>query len=772
MASEAEIILPIGTQKHDPAWKHCLMIRSGDRTKLKCMYCMKPFSGGGIHRIKEHLARHKGNASCCPRVPPEVQVAMQQSLEGAAVRKNKKVKLAEEANKVCSSSNQAEGGQADVGLQMIPLPEMLHDIPPLQVEVREEGMPKERGRKKRARYTSPPPPPPPFPTALEVGVPIKSYLGAPVDKDHVYMAIGRFLYEAGVPMDAVNSVYFQPMLDAIASAGPGYEMFSYHDFRGWILKRSIEEANNKLLRLKGMWSRTGCSILADEWTTETGKTLINFLVYCPEGTVLLKSVDASHIVTSADTLYELLKYVVEEVGAADVVQVITNNTENHVVAGKSLTETFPTLFWTPCASQCIDAMLEDIGKLEAISEIVENAKTVTGFIYNHAIVLNMMRKYTSGRDLIIPSNTRASMNFVALKSMACLKEDLSAMVSSEEWMECPYSKKPGGVAMTNLVGSLEFWSSCAAIVRITEPLVRVLKLVESNKRPAMGYISVAMHQVKQAIKMELVKISDYIPYWDIIDWRWDRQLPCPLHAAGFFLNPQFFYSIQGEVSNKVLSGMLDCIERLVPETKVQDKIQKELALYKSAAGDLGRKMAVRARHTSLPAEWWSTYGGGCPNLMRLAVRILSQTCSARGCDRIHIPFEQIHNQRMNYLEHQRLCDLIFVRYNLRLQQRQLLKTRPFDPISVDNIDTVDDWIVEKGELLSGADEDPNWMALNPPLASGVLSANSDDLEVEAFIAGLDDEVIRGAGQDAEDDDGIKEEDESHDGTSFTCNGGS
>lgn len=189
-----------------------------------------------------------------------------------------------------------------------------------------------------------------------------------------------------------------------------------------------------------------------------------------------------------------------------------------------------------------------------------------------------------------------------------------------------------------------------------------------------------------------------MPYWKIIDWRWNRQLARPLYAAGFFLNPLFFYNLQGQISNEISSGMLDCIERLVPEPKVQDKIQKELNLYKSAAGDFGRKMAVRARHTLLPgernyvlqvhtnllaplshslqilvqlfsAEWWSTYGGGCPNLTRLAIRILSQTCSARGCERNHIPFEQIHNQRLNYLEHQRLCDLLFVRYNLRLQQR-------------------------------------------------------------------------------------------------------
>ncbi|ONK61972.1 uncharacterized protein A4U43_C08F35490 [Asparagus officinalis] len=212
--------------------------------------------------------------------------------------------------------------------------------------------------------------------------------------------------------------------------------------------------------------------------------------------------------------------------------------------------------------------------------------------------------------------------------------------------------------------------------------------------------------------------------------------------------------------------MLDCIERLVPEVKIQDKIQKELHLYKSAAGDFGRKMAVRARHTLLPAEWWSTYGGACPNLTRLAIRILSQACSARVCGRNHIPFEQIHNQRMNCMEHQRLSDLIFVRYNLRLQQRQLLKSKPFDPISVDNIDIVDDWTVEKNEMFS-ADEGSSWMVLDPPATNGV--ASQYDEGVETFILGLDDEVIQRAGQDAEEDDDIKEEEDSHDDTSFAGN---
>ncbi|PKA63141.1 hypothetical protein AXF42_Ash007937 [Apostasia shenzhenica] len=773
MASATEIVLPIGNQKHDPAWKHCLMIRSAGRTKLKCMYCMKLFLGGGIHRIKEHLARHKGNASCCPKVPLEVQQAMQQSLDGASVRKKRKIKLTDDVRKLNPSEVVSAAGDIDptgsASLQIIPLNDML-DFTAVQIEAKEEdattataSVPSkttERGRKRRTKSS------------------LQNSLGSPpfsendgslvnrinsahvVDKEQVYMAIGRFFYEAGVPLDAANSVFFQPMVEAVAAAGPGLELPCYHDFRGCILKRSVEEVNFTLEHCRGTWSHTGCSILADEWTTAE-KTFINIMVYCPEGTLFLRCVDATDIVTSSDTLYELWKHEVEEIGPSNVVQVITNNSDVHAMAGKRLNETFPTLFWSPCASQCIDDMLEDFSKMDSVIDIIESAKSITGFIYCYAPVLNILKKYTNGKELLLPIQSHAAMNFVALKSLACLQDELRTLVTSEEWIESPYSKKPDGVAVANLVVSLPFWNSCAVIVRITEPLVRLLKLVESNKRPAMGYIYMGLYQAKEIIKREFMKKSDYLPYWEVIDWRWARQLPRPLHAAGFFLNPQLFYSTQREISNEISSGMLDCIERLVPEPKIQDKIQKELNSYRIADRDFSRKIAVRARHTLLPAEWWSTYGGSCPNLTRLAIRILSQTCSSRGPDRNNVPFEQLHYEKINFSERQRLTDLVYVRYNLRLQQRKVSRSKCFDPISVDNQDVVDDWVLGHRMLFS-PDTDCNWLVLNQPVPTEL----SFDDDAEAFIAGLDDDLIRGAGRGLEEDDEIKEEEDNRDTTTI------
>ena len=38
-----------------------------------------------------------------------------------------------------------------------------------------------------------------------------------------------------------------------------------------------------------------------------------------------------------------------------------------------------------------------------------------------------------------------------------------------------------------------FWEECGSIVRMTEPLVRVLRIVDSDDRPAMGYLYEAIH---------------------------------------------------------------------------------------------------------------------------------------------------------------------------------------------------------------------------------------------------------------------------------------
>ena len=62
-------------------------------------------------------------------------------------------------------------------------------------------------------------------------------------------------------------------------------------------------------------------------------------------------------------------------------------------------------------------------------------------------------------------------------------------------------------------------------------------------------------------------------------------------------------------------------------------------------------------------------------------------------------------KKRNRLEQNRLHDLVFVQYNLRLRRNQLMNKRPdTDPIVLDDIDPTSDWLVETQE----PEFDPNF----------------------------------------------------------------
>jgi len=109
-------------------------------------------------------------------------------------------------------------------------------------------------------------------------------------------------------------------------------------------------------------------------------------------------------------------------------------------------------------------------------------------------------------------------------------------------------------------------------------------------------------------------------------------------------------------------------------------------------------------------HWWSKYEVEFPELERLAVRILSQTCNGASHYRLKRSLvETFHRKGRNQIEQQRLSDLVFVHCNLQLQA--------FDPegendIAEDVVDSMDEWIVGKGPNLVSENTQLTWMDLD------------------------------------------------------------
>ncbi|XP_071913969.1 uncharacterized protein [Coffea arabica] len=323
------------------------------------------------------------------------------------------------------------------------------------------------------------------------------------------------------------------------------------------------------------------------------------IVPCSKGISFIKSVDAYDIVTSAENLCNLFAEIVEMVGSNNVVHLVTDNASNYKVAGSLLSERYPNICWSPCTAHCINLILKDIGEMNDVKAIVSLVSTVTVFIYNHKFTLNWLRKTTGWKEIIRPGETRFATTFIALKSLHDHKDSLQSLVTSGDYKQFLRIEK--GKDVKQIVLDERFWNNCLIMVRIMGPIIRLLRICDTDERPSLGYLYEGMFRAINGIK-RLFRNKErlYKPYIDIISDRWDRMLRKNLHAAAYYLNPAFQYESATFCTHpEVINGLLDYIE-----TKVDwcnpEKLSQEIGMYRERQWSFGRKLAILTSKSDRP----------------------------------------------------------------------------------------------------------------------------------------------------------------------------
>ncbi|XP_024010335.1 uncharacterized protein LOC112085357 [Eutrema salsugineum] len=313
---------------------------------------------------------------------------------------------------------------------------------------------------------------------------------------------------------SLNSRFYQPMISKIASMGHGYIGPSYHDLRVRLLRDAKLQVSLIIDSVRSTWADTGCTLMADGWKDTRQRPLINCLVYCPKGITFIKSVDASGIYTNAENLCNLFADVVEIIGPQNVVHMVTDSAPNYKAAGANLVERYPAIYWSPCAAHCINSIFQDMGELPQVEKLTSSASKITVFAYNHKHILNWLRNRPGWREIIRPADTRFATNFIALQSLYAHKDDLQSMVVDEEFRKISRSEKAK---------------------RIMSPLIRLLRICDSDEKPSLPYVYEGMYRA-----------------------RWDKMLRRDIYAAAYFLNPAFLYDTK-KFSDKpeITSGMLN-----------------------------------------------------------------------------------------------------------------------------------------------------------------------------------------------------------------------
>lgn len=608
-------------RQKDQFWEYA----EDQKGRFICKFCQKSYSGG-IARVKSHLSRLQGrDIAICNSVPDDVQALALVAVRGKDHPYKKR--------KLTHSLTNIEGNGVDLPITPTSsYPDSssgYHQTPLLAIF----------GKEKESNVK---------------------------DKEFVDRVVAQAFLVNNIAVDAIQSSSFIAMVRAIAEFGPEYSLPSSATLCTKLLGDARKEVDEYVSTVKGSWFLTGCTLMSDTWTNMKDFSFTNLIAYSPKGAFLIKSyeTDNTHI---GDFLEDILLPIIDEIGSENVVQIIVNNSSGDEGVKDLATENHPHIYRTHCASRGIQLLLEDIHKeVEWIRSVIDESKSIVDYVYSHPEVVKLLRVLTGEKELKRSGKTPFISYIMTLQSMLELEDSLSMMVLSPEWRGVTESKIPLSNAIAEIIQNSEFWDRAKEVVSALEPLMTVLRLVDSEGSTA-GYLYEAMERVSIEFKQRCCSDqSKYTKLVKLFSSRRNEDIVHKIHAAAAFLNPLLMYD--GKVKYEqtdIREGMNYVVERMVSSNEMDD-FTAQLLLYNGKSSKLFNTLSVLMMKKAHPRMWWEYNGGEVPLLRKIAIRILSQPCSSSLCGRHMSAFEVAHTKEINKLCQDTSDDFIYTRMNSKM----------------------------------------------------------------------------------------------------------
>ncbi|XP_019252817.1 PREDICTED: uncharacterized protein LOC109231626 [Nicotiana attenuata] len=201
------------------------------------------------------------------------------------------------------------------------------------------------------------------------------------------------------------------------------------------------------------------------------------------------------------------------------------------------------------------------------------------------------------------------------------------MVTLEEWSKSKFAKESAGKEAARIIVSYSFWNNVLHALKIGGPLVKVLRLVDGEQKPPIGYFYEAMDRAKEAIQVSFSDEQKYAKHEN------------------------------NSLAKEVWTGFHQVVIKLTPDEDLQEKMVDQLATYKADEGLFSSDLLLNKERRSRQLS------GGT---------------------------NMIHKKKRKRLTLKRLHNLVFIKYNKALRRRYNHRNT-IDPILLDNIDEANEW---------------------------------------------------------------------------------
>jgi hypothetical protein len=206
-----------------------------------------------------------------------------------------------------------------------------------------------------------------------------------------------------------------------------------------------------------------------------------------------------------------------------------------------------------------------------------------------------LRYFTEGREIVRPGVTRFASTFLTLNSIQEKKDQLRNMVVHSRWDSLKDVKSKKGKDATAIILNPTFWKDVKLTLTVFEPLVKVLRLVDGDVKPSMGFVYGELLKAKREIKEAFGNIeSRFKEVIAVIDKKMKGRLDSLLHLTAYLLNPHYSYANPSIFDVPTITeGFISCVETFYyhDEDKQDQAANIELKKFQNREGPFNKKLA-------------------------------------------------------------------------------------------------------------------------------------------------------------------------------------
>lgn len=425
----------------------------------------------------------------------------------------------------------------------------------------------------------------------------------------------------------------------------------------------------------------------------------------PKGSIYIRSANVTGMTKDAELMAKHINELILEVGAADVVQVLTDNAAVMVAARSMLQEEYPHIIFGGCAAHVLDLLLEDIGKESWCKAIFAEARELVKFITSHEMCMAAYERAAKRLGVESPEllgeqgaplklkkfgETRFGTMVILADRLLKMKLVVQAAFDDEEYVSkvAPAWAAANASAAT-IATKASFWRKLEQVTELLRPAYTLLRAFDGDT-PCTGKVYYNMYALGESLKnFRGAGVTTAVAKraFDLFSKRW-VMLHTEIHDAGFCLDPEFWSAEYAQDEDKrIKDGLMLCCERILGSKEKALNAFAQWITYRDEDGVFANEEAQEMARRIPAFKWWRTYGAMVPELQEVAMRVLAQPASSSASERVNSEAGHIKSIKRSRMKTETMQQKLCIYHNLRF---------------VDNVTAID---YEDSTFKWGEDED-------------------------------------------------------------------